>query len=566
MIFFDFEVFKYDWLVVFVDPDRQDIRIIHNNKTALEAYKAAHHDDIYVGYNSRNYDQYIFKAILLDMDPYEVSKWIIQDGRKGWEYSSLFNRIQLYTYDCMSRFYSLKQLEGFMGNDVRETEVPFDIDRPLTESELESTIKYCQHDVEQTMEVFLRTKATFDAHINLLKTFKLPFKNISKTQAQLSALALGCVQHDWLDEWDLQFVPTLRIKKYQAVVDWFKDPANHHYDSSLTLNVCGVPHQFGWGGLHGAPDQPLHRKGLLLHVDVTSFYPSIMIRYDFLSRNVKDKTVYKQIYDTRVALKKAGKKAEQAPYKIILNSTYGICKDPTSAAYDPRQANNVCVNGQLLLLDLLEHLEGHCEVIQSNTDGLIIQIPDTDAAFEAVDDICYEWEQRTGMQLGFDQITEIWQKDVNNYLFKFIDGKIERKGAYVKPLDDLDNDLPIVNKALVAYMVDHVPVEQTINACQDLREFQKIVKVSSKYICGWHNRERLQDKTFRVFASNQPFDTFIGKIKDKNGELSLEKFANSPDHCFIMNCDVNGLPVPDNLDRRYYIDMAHKRLEQFGAL
>lgn len=565
LIFFDFEVFKYDWLVVFVDPDKHDIRIIHNNKTALEAYKAAHHDDIYVGYNSRNYDQYIFKAILLDMDPYEVSKWIIQDGRKGWEYSSLFNRIQLYTYDCMSRFYSLKQLEGFMGNDVRETEVPFDIDRPLTAAELESTIKYCQHDVEQTMEVFLRTKATFDAHIDLLKTFKLPFKNISKTQAQLSALALGCVKHDWLDEWDLQFVPTLRIKKYQAVVDWFKDPANHHYDSSLTTTVCGVPHQFGWGGLHGAPDQPLHRKGLLLHVDVTSFYPSIMIKYDFLSRNVKDKAVYKQIYDTRVALKKAGKKAEQAPYKIILNSTYGICKDPTSSAYDPRQANNVCVNGQLLLLDLLEHLEGHCEVIQSNTDGLIIQIPDTDAAFEAVDDICYEWEQRTGMQLGFDQITEIWQKDVNNYLFKFIDGKIERKGTYVKPLDELDNDLPIVNKAMVAWMVDGVPVETTINDCQDLREFQKIVKVSGKYICGWHNRERLQDKTFRVFASNNPFDTFIGKIKDKNGELSLEKFANTPDHCFIMNCSVNGLPVPDNLDRQYYIDMAIKRLEQFGA-
>jgi DNA polymerase len=232
VIFFDFEVFKYDWLVVFVDPDRRDIRIIHNNKTALEAYKAAHHDDIYVGYNSRNYDQYIFKAILLDMDPYEVSKWIIQDGRKGWEYSSLFNRIQLYTYDCMSRFYSLKQLEGFMGNDVQETSVPFDIDRKLTADEIASTIKYCRHDVEQTMQVFLQTKANFDAHVNLLKTFDLPLSNISKTQAQLSALALGCVKKDWFDEWDLQIVDTLKIKKYASVVKWFKDPDNHDYSNS----------------------------------------------------------------------------------------------------------------------------------------------------------------------------------------------------------------------------------------------------------------------------------------------------------------------------------------------
>lgn len=561
LCFFDFEVFKYDWLVVIINPIEGSITKIDNDKDALQAFYDAHKEQIWIGYNSRNYDQYILKAILLGFDPKDVSDWIIVQERKGWEYSHLFNSVLLYTYDCMNKFYSLKQLEGFLGNSVQETSVPFDIDRKLTAEEIESTFKYCQHDVEQTMEVFLQTKATFDAHIAMLKAFNLPLSNISKTQAQLSALALGCVRKDWFDEWNIKLVDTLRIRKYRYVVDWFLDGRNHDYSNSFNVLVCGVPHQFGWGGLHGAPDAPLHRKGLLLHVDVTSFYPSIMIRYDMLSRNVKDKSVYKQIYDTRVALKKAGKKAEQAPYKIILNSTYGICKDPTSTAYDPRQANNVCVNGQLLLLDLLEHLEGHCEVIQSNTDGLIIQIPDTDEAFDTVDDICYEWESRTGMSLGFDIITEIWQKDVNNYIFRFEDGKIERKGAYVKPLNSLDNDLPIVNKALVENMIHGVPVEKTINECDDLREFQKIVKVSSKYQCGWHNGQMLTDKTFRVFASQIMSDSFIGKVKNDR----IEKFANTPDHCFIWNGDVNGVAVPDYLDRQYYIDMSKKRLEQFGV-
>lgn len=563
--FYDFEVYRYDWLVVIINPIEHTKDVVVNDKDKLEAYHKAHKDQIWIGYNSRSYDQYILKAILLGMNPWKVNDWIINQGRKGWEYSSLFNKIQLYNYDCMNKFYSLKQLEGFMGNDVRETSVPFDIDRKLTAGEIKSTIEYCTHDVEQTMEVFLQTKATFDAHMDLLKTFNLPLSNVSKTQAQLSALALGCVKKDWFDEWDLQLVDTLRIQKYKHVVDWFMDPQNHDYKNSLTTMVCGVPHQFGWGGLHGAPDKPLHRKGLLLHIDVTSFYPSIMIRYDMLSRNVKDKAVYKEIYDKRVELKNAGKKAEQAPYKIILNATFGICKDPTSAAYDPRQANNVTINGQLLLLDLLEHLEGHCEVIQSNTDGLIIQIPDTAAAFDCVDDICYEWEKRTDMHLGFDVITEIWQKDVNNYIFKFEDGKIERKGAFVKPQSNLDYDMPIVNKALVAYMVDGVPVEKTIADCNDLKEFQKIVKVSSKYICGWHNGRMLQDKTFRVFADKEKKNSFIGKLKDKNGSTTVEKFANTPDHCFIMNCNVNGLPVPDNLDKQYYVEVANKRLEQFGA-
>lgn len=566
MLFYDFEVFKYDWLVCCCDPIERKWTVIYNNKAGLELFYDQHKTDIWIGYNSRSYDTYILKSILLGFDPYDVNHWIIEMGRKGWEYSSEFNRIQLFNYDVMtSKAFGLKQLEGFMGNDMEETSVPFNINRKLTDDEMVETIKYCKHDVEQTMEVFIRKKADFDAHMSLIKTFKLPLKHISKTQAQLSALAIGCVRHDWFDEWDYSIVDTLRIKKYQNIIEWFEmQRLARDYDASLNVEICGVPHSVGWGGIHGAPDQPLHRKGLILHVDVTSFYPSIMIHYDMLSRNVSDKAVYKQIYDTRVALKKAGKKKEQAPYKIILNATYGISKDKYSAAYDPRRANEVCVNGQLLLIDLLEHLEGHCELIQSNTDGLIIQIPDTDEAFNTVDDICYEWEQRTGMGLGFDVITEIWQKDVNNYIFRFENGKLERKGAYVKELNDLDNDLPIINTALVDAMTRRIPVEQTIMQCDDLKQFQKVFKVSSKYECGWHNGEQLQEKTFRVFASTDENDTWIGKMKYKGGKLAAEKFANTPEHCFIYNGDVNGKKVPNNLDKKYYIDIAKKRLAQFG--
>ena len=407
LTFFDFEVFKYDWLVVAINPFEQKVFQIHNSRPELEALYKSHVKDIWIGYNSRAYDQYILKGILLEMDPKEINDWIILYKHKGWEFSSLFNQIQLYTYDCMSKFHSLKQLEAFMGNDIKETSVPFDIDRPLTPDEILETFKYCQHDVEQTMEVFNANKADFDAHLNILKTFDLPIHHISKTQAQLSALALGCTKKEHFDEWDISIVDTLRINKYKEVIEWFMDPDNHDYSNKLKIDVAGVPHVFGWGGLHGAPDEPIHASGLLLHVDVNSFYPSIMIEYNLLSRNVKDKSVYKKIYDTRLALKKAGKKAEQAPYKIILNSTYGICKDPYNAAYDPRRANEVCINGQLLLLDLIEHLEDYCKLIQSNTDGLIIQIPDTDEAFYLIDDICYEWESRTGMGLSSDVIKEI---------------------------------------------------------------------------------------------------------------------------------------------------------------
>lgn len=561
LMFYDIEVFKYDWIVVAINPiEKTEDVIVNDRQKLIELYEMSK-SFIWIGYNSRNYDQYILKAIILGMNVKRINDYIIKDGLKGNQIDRGFQRVQLYNYDCMQQMNGLKTLEGFMGNDIRETSVDFDIDRKLTVEELDRTIQYCRNDVEQTMKVFMKTKSDFDAQMDLIKTFNLPMENIGLTKAQLTANILQCKKpiDERYDEFDLQIVDTLKIEKYKDVVEWFKTHKNYGY--SLKTNIAGIPHVFGWGGLHGCHSEPIHRKGFLLHIDVTSYYPSLMIEYDFLTRNCRKKELFKDIYNKRVELKKQGKKKEQAPYKIVLNGTYGICKDPYSKAYDPRQANNVCVNGQLLLLDLIEKLEPYCELIQSNTDGLIIQIDEKD--FDLIDDICYEWEKRTRMSLGFDNVTEIWQGDVNNYIFRFENGKLERKGAYVKELNDLDYDLPIINEAIVKYLTENIHPEDTINNCDELIKFQKIVKVSSKYKFAYHNGQRLNEKTFRVFASKDYNDSYIGKQKDYG--TTIEKFANSPMNCFIDNSDVNGKEVPSKLDKQWYIDLAIKRIEdKFG--
>lgn len=550
--------------MVAINPVEKTETVIVNNAGHLQDFYEENKRKIWVGYNSRNYDQFILKSILIGFNPKHINDLIINDGVKGNQIDKRFKQIQLYNYDVMVSMNGLKTLEGFMGNDIQETGVDFNIDRKLTAEEINKTIEYCRHDVEQTILVFMKTKEEFDAQMDLIKTFNLPMDNIGLTKAQMTANILQCRKpvEERYDEFDLQFVDTLRIEKYKKVLDWFKDSSNYTYIKNLKIDVAGIPHVFGWGGLHGCLPEPVHRKGFLLHIDVTSFYPTIMIEYDFLTRNCRKKSLYSDIYNKRVELKKAGKKKEQAPYKIVLNGTYGICKDQFSKAYDPRQANNVCINGQLLLLDLIEKLEPYCELIQSNTDGLIIQIPDTDEAFNRIDDICYEWESRTRMKLGFDIVTEIWQKDVNNYIFRFDNGKLERKGAYVKELSDLDNDLPIINEAVVKFLTENISPEETIKNCNELKKFQKIVKLSSKYKFAYHNGKRLTEKTFRVFASRDVKDSYIGKQKTYGA--TIEKFANTPMNCFIDNSNVNNESVPVKLDKQWYIDLAIKRIADFG--
>ena len=235
--------------------------------------------------------------------------------------------------------------------------------------------------------------------------------------------------------------------------------------------------------------------------------------------------------------------------------------------YDPLQANRVCVYGQLLLLDLIEKLEPYCQLIQSNTDGILIRKPDgqdPNKWFELIDDLAYEWEKRTGLILEFEEYVKVFQKDVNNYIVVSADGKYKSKGAYVKKLSNLDyGDFPIVNKALVDYMVKGTPVETTINRCDMLKEFQMVTKIGGKYKHLMHGGKVLNEKCVRVFAS---LDNNVGgltKVSLRTGKP--EKVANSPERCFMWNDSIEGVKVPSKLDKQWYINTAKKRLADFGV-
>lgn len=581
--FYDFEVFKYDWLVVIINPITKTKEIIINDPEKLKQYFYGHENEIWIGYNNRRYDQYIMKAILCGFDPKKVSDYIIRDDAPGWMYSNLFSKIKMINFDVMLKTDTgLKSLEAFMGNDIRETSVRFDIDRKLTQKEIEDTIFYCTHDVEQTIEVFLARKAEFDAAMGLIKIFNLSLDMLGKTGAQRVAKILGGKGKKFhnekgeSDEFEFPIVDTLRLSKYKHAAEWYRKPENMDYTKSQIINIMGLPHTLAWGGLHGAPgivktmksgkqltkSIPYYGEGIFLMADVTAYYPSLQLRYKFGYRNMANPENFEKIHCENLRFKELGDKVARLPYKIADNAISGQLKDQNSPLYDPRENNAITVNGQLLLVDLLEKLEPHIEaLIQSNTDGILIKLHSI-KDFDLIDDIVWEWEQRTGMRMGFDIYTKVFQKDVNNYLLVGADGKIKTKGAYTKALSSVDNDLPIVNKAVVEYMTKGIPVERTVRSCDELIMFQKVVKLTGKYDFVEHNRKRYDFKCYRVFASSDRHDGQISKCKSTDKK---DKFANTPDHCFIDNSNIQGKSIPGNLDYNWYIDIATRRLEQYGV-
>lgn len=605
ILFFDFEVFEYDWLVVCIDPIQQKEYVIVNNKQQLKDLYETYKNDIWVGFNCRNYDQYILKAIILGFEPKKVNDWIIVKNRKGWEFSSLFNKISLNLFDVMPNPpVGLKTLEGFMGYNIHETSVPFDIDRKLTNKEIQETIKYCRFDVLNTIEVFLKRKGEFDAQMDLLKAFNLPLSHLGKTQAQLAAVILDAKAVRFNDDWDIRLPENVQLGKYKAVGEWFLDKNNHKEDASLVMNIAGLEHTIAWGGVHaGIPQTTItcEEDEVMFDADVGQLYPNIMRIYNLLSRAARKPEMLGYVLDTSMRLKAEGKKKEREPYKRQCNIFYGAEGDKFNPLYDPLHRTLVCVFGQVFLIDLIDKIEDIIFLINSNTDGIFFKVKKKDVP--ELKRRVNEWQDRTGLEMEYTEFTKFISKDVNNYLAVKADGKIHAKGAYVKDLSDLDYDLPIVNEALRNYMIFGTPVEVTVNECSDLRKFQKIVKLSSKYKWVEHEQGynptytprgkridnyvgsiKYDNKAYRVFASKDHNDGRLLKCKDVqetqyeeilpgvyfttaiSNKVKKDKFGNTPDNCFIENGDIRGMKIPDKLDRQYYVALAYKRLKDFGVM
>ena len=275
MVFFDFEVFIKDWLVVILDMTQQKEHVIINNPSDLEQFYQEHKSDIWVGFNNHHYDDYILKGILCGFNPKEINDFIIVKGEAGWKFSNLFRQFPLLSYDVFQAKIDrgLKFFEGSLGNMVKESSIPFDIQRKLTEEELQETVKYCRHDVEQTVEVFLQRKNDFDAIMSLIKMFPE-------------------VRRD--DEFDLFVLPCIQIRKYRKAVDFYlsmkgKTDPDEVYSQTLTMMIAGLEHNISWGGIH-AGKQKYQNLGVgrqIWHVDVESFYPRLMIFHNLLTRNSK---------------------------------------------------------------------------------------------------------------------------------------------------------------------------------------------------------------------------------------------------------------------------------------
>jgi hypothetical protein len=466
--------------------------------------------------------------------------------------------------------------------DICESEVDFTIERPLTTEELESTIFYCKHDVDATERIIDLRKNYLQNKINIGKLAGLDeVKAMSMTNAKLTAALLKARLQEHDDERAYQYPENLR-REYipQVVFDFFDRMKDENltdkdvFTGKLNISIGECPVTIGYGGIHGAiPNFLWDETGgrIIRNYDVASYYPHLMTLYGYTSRNIPSPEIFSEVLESRMKAKAAGDTATANALKLVVNTTYGASLNKYNDLCDPLMGRSVCVTGQLFLLELAQHLYTMVDdlrIVQLNTDGIMIELDDSQ--YDQVQEILNEWQSRTGFELEEDSIAQIAQKDVNNYVEVQPSGKFKTKGGYlvrgIAPAGafNINNNATIVAKALVEYFVHGTPPENTINACDDIFQFQIIAKAGAKYREAYHMVDGVKipvQKVNRIYATKDPRYGKLFKVKAEND--SEAKIEMLPEHCIIDND--NHLTIHD-VDKQFYIDMAKKRINDFMGI
>lgn len=587
LLTYDCEVFAYDWLVVFKDKETGIYTCIWNDNEALKM--ALDDEGVYVSFNGKHYDQFIIKAIAAGFTPQEIKQvndYIIK-GNQGWncpllkDFYFAFNNVDIK--DDMQMGLSLKAIEGHLGISVQESTVPFDIERPLTEEEKKETEFYCKHDVDTT-EMLIEIRKDYlknKVHIGRLAGLS-DVKAMGMTNAKLTAAMLKASKKPHDDERKYVYPENLKREYIPPEVFAFFDKMydlsisdKDIFSGKLEFQIGDCPGVVGYGGIHAAIPNYFFEETddgrVIRNKDVASYYPHLMTLCGYTSRNIPSADVFENVLDTRMKAKASGDKATANALKLVVNTTYGALLNKYNDLFDPLMGRSVCITGQLFLMELAQHLYADIpglKIVQLNTDGIMVECDKVD--LDKVNEICDEWQARTGFELEEDSVVKIAQKDVNNYVEVQPGGKIKTKGGYlVKGIStvgafNINNSCCIVATALKEYFVNGTPVEDTISQCDDIFQFQIIAKAGAKYREAYHvvgdTKEPVQ-KVNRVYATA---DTKYGKLyKVKAKDDSEAKIEMLPDHCIIDND--NQLSISD-VNKTFYIEMAKKRVNDFKGI
>jgi len=577
---------------------------ISNRKNQLDSLVDFFYYDssekMFCGYNNHHYDDVVINYIIdyyyklsnmsylkICQSLYNLSKYIVEtedekyERIKRWKYAHYFESMDLLTMQFSRKLrVGLKTMQVTMHyRNVQEYDGDFNA--PIKDDDIDEMIAYNINDVDSTEELLNRLKPDIELRLFIeqehgidclsMDSVKMAETFLLEEYSKRTGIPKNVIKEmrspmDYIPLKDV-ILPYIKYKnpKLQDVLEDMKKQVVYSkerkgYEKKFVLS--NVVYSVGVGGIHS-----IHTPQIFLpkddefigHADVTSMYPSFLIKYQWGPRHLGKIfcDIFADLYAERVEAKRTGQKIKNLFLKIVLNSPTGKMQQEVSWMYDPFNVFKIRINGQLILLMLVDRLlELGCEIIQVNTDGVVYRAKNS--LREGIQEAISEVEQITQLMFETDEYEAFYQYAINDYFGVLKNGEIEEKGMFITK-NKLGKGLApvVIPKAVINYFVHHIPVTETIEKDREIRDFLMSQAVDKKFkvIHGDKpvqriNRFYASTNGAYLFKDNPEDDRDRTNMLTKSGVTILNKFDDRK----IEDRKIN---------YRYYISEAKKVIADF---
>lgn len=525
--------------------DRKELLEFLNNKELVKGL---------IGFNNLNYDYPILHFLLLYKnidktlveklvkDIYSKSQDIIDSKGHSDIKKPFIKQLDLYKlnhYDGAQKRCSLKHLEfSFRWHNLQD--MPFKhTDNIESEQDVLDILAYNLNDVLFTSHFYKQCNGKIQQRLDMKSLYNIDFSNLSDTSigtniiAKLYSEKTGINFYDFKhkrDEresiclgdlvWDqISFKSkelndllyhikntTINLKTNRVISTTYKPIYNYTGDDKMKFKIPikyqNTTYDVLLGGLHStlAPmiiEETLSQ--LLDDEDFGSFYPGLMLMLEIFPPHLGKELleILRELTNMRLLAKASHNDLLSNALKLTINSIFGNLGNEYSFLYSPASKVKVTINGQLILLMLIERLTDlpGVECFYANTDGASFKVDRN--VIDAYRQVCKDFSSWVDIPLESASFKKCILRDVNNFLIitnhldKKGNTKIKVKGDFERTEDGKEwhknHSMNIVSQALYEYYVHNTPVENYIKSHTDIYDYLKMAKsIGQNTLELWH--------------------------------------------------------------------------------
>jgi len=539
-LIYDIEVGINYFYIYFFDIDKKsnfelEISEYANNIKDFLKFIKEYKDYYFTGFNSLNYDakvlSFLFDKIkkgkINNIEIFNFSdKLIKKETNYKIKYLNHLDLAEIGGYNTKATSASLKLIEFNLRLPNIEN-LPFPPEKRVNKKELEIIKYYCKNDVFATKELFfsmqneisIRLDDTYKNILNLPNTklgeeilkqeLNLPYLYTNKEnfeEIEIKNIIFDYIKFEtpilkkllkYISNKEIKtpksFFTELDFKELEDLEGYYVKDTYKNKQKNLNIWYHNMKIVLGTGGLHGSKNGIFKssKNRIIIDIDVSSYYPNIAISNNLIPSQIKklfeerneDSKIFLEKYSSFSKRRKLYKKPHplNTLYKLALNIIFGKSLKPSSIFGDLKYGMGTTINGQLMLLMLIEKIFINIydvELIQVNTDGITLMVEKE--YLSELKTIVNEWEETTKLKMEFTYYKQMIIANVNNYIAEKENGSIKSKGALFsyKNLEHHKNhSMLIVPMALEEYFIKHNNPIDFIKNHKDIFDFCKRVKL-----------------------------------------------------------------------------------------